>query len=63
MAKRSAVAVNTGKPLPMTLLATTVLPTTIIASAKYTYPVNLSDIACLTLYGKVTACQLEMASS
>ncbi|BBB62601.1 hypothetical protein UNDKW_4328 [Undibacterium sp. KW1] len=63
MAKRSAVAVNTGKPLLVTLLATTVLPTTIIASAKYTYPTNFSDIACLTMDEKTTACQFEIAVS
>jgi hypothetical protein len=34
MAKRSAVAVNGGSPCAISLLATTVLPTPIIASAQ-----------------------------
>lgn len=34
MAKRSAVAMNGGSPEPITLLATTVLPTSTIASDR-----------------------------
>jgi hypothetical protein len=34
MAKRSAVAVNAGSPCAMSLLATTVLPTPIIARVQ-----------------------------
>lgn len=38
MAKRSAVAVNGGRPAAMILLAITVLPTSTMASDKKTYP-------------------------
>ncbi|MNV85935.1 hypothetical protein D3C71_1799220 [compost metagenome] len=34
MAKRRAVAVKGGRPAPMILLATTVLPTSVMAAAR-----------------------------
>ncbi len=55
MANRSAVAVKGGSPVPMILLATTVLPTSIMAAARQQYP-------CILPFMSVYAAESERRS-